>query len=1271
MFEITGDDIAALNDEDLRTLVGFLCEAELRKHALPLAAVTYGGNQTAKDGGLDVRVSLPPGTAITGFIPRPSTGFQAKKSDMPRAAILDEMRPGGDLRPSIAELADASGAYIIVSANGSTSDTALTSRRDAMAEAVNDLPGGNKLALDFYDRTRVATWVRDHAGVILWVRARIDKSVPGWRPFGSWSHVPEGADPAYIADDTARIKTGGSDEGDGLSATDGINKIREALRKPGSVVRLVGLSGVGKTRLVEALFDPALGTGSLDPSQAIYTNVAEGPDPQPAGLASDLIATRARAVLIIDNCPSDLHRQLSEITRSAGTTISVITVEYDIRDDQPEGTDVFTLETSSLALIETLVAKRYPGISQIDARTVAEFSGGNARVALALAATVGKNETIAGLSDADLFQRLFQQRHEHDAGLLSIAQACSLVYSFEGEKTSGDDAELPVLASLIGKTADEVFSGVAELKRRDLLQERSVWRAILPHAIANRLAAMALQNIPRATLTAKLVQGAPERLLQSFSRRLGYLDNCKEAKAVVESWLAPGGLLADLPNLLEVGRAMFQNVAPVAPDAVLAAMETALAHADEATFKKCNHFIRLLRSLAYDAVYFERALALLLKFAQQPRGDSIGEDEADEADNAAASLFSITLSGTHAPVEMRLKAVETMLRSPEASVRSVGVEALETMLKSDHFSSSYAFEFGARSRDYGYHPRTGDEVRDWFGAALKLSEQFSLSDNPAAPQVQKAIANEFRSLWSNSGQNDALDRIARAISTKNFWRDGWLAARSARIYEGKQFPPEILTQLLSLEESLRPKDLVSKVRGLVIGTGGGHLELDDPEDVEDNDFEGAAARAVAAVTALAKDVAVDGEAFAAVLPELKGSSGKLRPFGEGLAQNADDPRAMWDAIVAQFVAGNELSFAFTGGFLSGLHNRDAALANTFLDEAVEHLSLATIYPILQANVVVDAPGLARLHKALALGKAPIASYYNLAWGRASDTIPGPNLKDLVLAIGCKPDGLPPALEIISMRLHADANDKRATVPEIREAGRALLTQYTFHKKDSRTTREDHELSVVIKASLAGSEGIPVVQRLCRDLMAAVATYEVHAHDQDDLIKALFHVHPSVMLDELFAGDEASRKQSMTLLNNLNRFNRTALDDVPDEVILDWCSSDPKIRYPIAAAGMTLFRRASDKEPNAWTDLARKLLENAPDPRAILDAIVYRLRPMSWSGSLATKLESRLKLLGELPVGDVPDLKAALEHAKGQLRKQIDGQRQRETQEDRARSGRFE
>ena len=96
MFEITGDDIAALSDEDLRTLVGLLCEAELRQRNLSPSAVIWGGDQNAKDGGLDVRVALPADTVIDGFIPRAQTGFQVKKPDMPRGAILDEMKPKPD-----------------------------------------------------------------------------------------------------------------------------------------------------------------------------------------------------------------------------------------------------------------------------------------------------------------------------------------------------------------------------------------------------------------------------------------------------------------------------------------------------------------------------------------------------------------------------------------------------------------------------------------------------------------------------------------------------------------------------------------------------------------------------------------------------------------------------------------------------------------------------------------------------------------------------------------------------------------------------------------------------------------------------------------------------------------------------------------------------------------------------------------------------------------------------------------------------------------------
>lgn len=1267
MFEITGDDISLLNDMDLRALIGRLCEAELRRHGHSVSHAIWGGNQTAKDGGLDVHVALPPGMKVSGFIPRPETGFQVKKPDMPRGAILEEMKPDGVVRPVLVDLAKASGAYIIVSSKGSTAFSALKSRTKAMADAIDGIEGAPNLALDFYDRNRVATWLRDHPGLIPWARSLIGRSIPGWQSFGSWSRPPGGVDDSYLVDDGARIKTGDKDEGNGLSAVDGINRIRDVLRQPGQVVRLVGLSGVGKTRLCEALFDATIGNDSLDPALAYYTNVAEDPNPPPIGLASDLTANSRRGILIIDNCPFALHGELTKIARAANSTISVITVEYDIRDDQPEGTDVFALDSSSLVLIEKLVERRYPQISQIDARTIAEFSGGNARVALALAATVGKNESIAGLNDADLFKRLFQQRHEHDSDLLLIAQACSLVYSFEGVKTQGEGAELPILAGLIGKPVPEIYRAIAELKRRDLLQERAEWRAVLPHAIANRLAGLALQDTPTATITDALVSDAPARLRRSFSRRLGYLDGSKEARAIVQAWLAPGGMLADIPNLGEDERTILMNVAPVMPDETLAAIEHVLKNADVATLAKSMHVVRLLRSLAYEAAQFERAIALLIKLAQ-------AADSGANSENAAAgivpSLFHIVLSGTHAPIAMRLKVLEGLLKSDAPALRALGLKSLDAVLKTGHFSSAHSFEFGARSRDYGYYPPTRKEVQDWFGAVLQVASPLALSDDPIAAGVRMCVALEFRGLWSTPGQTDALEGLVVEIAKKGFWREGWAAVRQTRIYDSGHMPSDVRERLTALEQLLRPKDLVDQVKGVVLG-GGGSVDLDDLEEIENDDYAGAITRMNRTVENLGKDVANDDEAFKILLPGLVKGGSRVPLFGEGLGGSTEKPYEIWQAFVREFSVAEKPVAGVMGGFLTGLQKRDSKLTDKMLDEALEHAAVGAYFPQLQASVAIDTRGIMRLHQALELGNADITQFYALAYGRVSDDIPGPEFRDLLLAIANKPGGLTVSLEILSMRLFLDGADKRQPVPEVIESGRLLLDKFEFHKKDQRTDREDRELGRVAQVSLVGDEGIPVVQRIVRKMMAAVNRYDIFAHDQDDLMTGLLQVHPTIVLDEAFLGDAKARGGAVKAFADFQRFRKSPLEVVPDDVLLAWCDADPAMRYPIMAASTGLFKRPANNEPHRWLPIASRLLAGAPDPDAVLKEIVMRLHPMSWSGSLATKLEGRLKLLERLPIGDVSGLTDTLNEAKSALQERIVRERKREAAESRARDGRFE
>lgn len=187
-------------------------------------------------------------------------------------------------------------------------------------------------------------------------------SLNGWRPYGAWTAAADSADAEYLTDDTLRADLGTAD-GLQCSASDALDAIRKDLAAPRTVVRLVGLSGVGKTRFAQALFDRRIGDSPLPASLAVYTNLMDEPDPPPVALLTNLIANGKRAILVVDNCPPDLHERLTETCRRESSKVSLLTVEYDVRDDQPEGTHVVQLYQASAGLITGLIQRRYPRVS--------------------------------------------------------------------------------------------------------------------------------------------------------------------------------------------------------------------------------------------------------------------------------------------------------------------------------------------------------------------------------------------------------------------------------------------------------------------------------------------------------------------------------------------------------------------------------------------------------------------------------------------------------------------------------------------------------------------------------------------------------------------------------------------------------------------------------------------------------------------------------------------------------------------------------------------
>lgn len=1230
MLEITGADIKELNDSDLRSLIGLLCEADLRVSGIPSAGVTWGGHQNAADGGLDVRVDLTTELISDGFIPRSKTGFQVKKPDMPRSAILTEMRPEGTLRPVIKELIDSGGAYIIVSSQGSTADGALSNRKKAMIEALSDCIITSDYKVDFYDRERIAGWVRSHPSLVLWVRDKIGRPLQGWKAYGHWARSYTDIDEQYILDDQVRLHNSTSPYLEGIPALDGINEIRNVLQKPGSSVRLVGLSGVGKTRFVQALFDDRIGENPLNQTQVFYADMSHSPSPEPRNFAERITSQEMPAVLVIDNCQPDIHKRLTSVCTAPGSLVSLITVEYDVRDDLPEETDVYHLEPASDNLIERLISSRFPHVSSVDSRTIATFSGGNARIAVALANTIRRGENLGNLRDDDLFTRLFMQRNSDNPDLLRVAEVCSLVYSFDFTFEDNND-ELSLLGSLIGMSVTDMYRNVRNLERRELVQKRSKWRAVLPHALANKLATRALETNPLRNIINIFEDGGCPRLLTSFSRRLSYLHESEEAVEISENWLSEDGLLGDVSELDKLGITLLKNIAPVNPELTLSAIERVTTKGNAVTFfsRENEHFsvlTRLLCSLAYDKDLFSRSVKLLCRFA-------LSEHPNENNDSIRARLkplFYIHLSGTHAPPTDRLSIISNLISSGHDEEIELGLSLLSSALESWHFNSFNDFEFGARSRNYGYFPRTKDEIDEWYKLFIEFAVSLSLAEASYSEKSKNILADKFRGLWIKAKMYDELDAASNSITKKGAWREGWTAAKATIRFDGAEMEVEVLKRLNEIARILEPRTLIERAKLYALTQYRGSFDVMDTVEMSDSKEDFDEFTKVEQYTRfLGREVAANEQILRELLPDLLSSDGaRIFHFGEGLAEGCENLEQLWYDMLSELSLIEEKgrNHQILRGFLRGTSRSDKELAEQFLDMSVTDDLLSCLYPSLQTSFEISERGVERLKNSLDLGFAPIWQYGNLAYGRAHDPIDDESFCEVLRIIDSKAEGNIVAIKIMQMRLHG-RNDLISD--SVISTAQDLILNYQFERDYRRGGRMDYEMSVVIRACFNGEKSEDKARILCAKLYDAYKNYNIFAAEYKGVLQAIANMQPLALLDAFLSEEKLHHRVRRVFSDGFNPFFKVEAD-----IIVGWCEVNPKIRYPLAASIILPFRKHADTGILEWTPLARVMTANAYDAVEVLKVFTSSFRPTSWSGSRADLMQQRLPLISELKTHEV-------------------------------------
>ena len=1215
MLGITKDDIKALSDGDLRSLIALLAESEIRSLGLSPSGVMWGGSQTSADGGVDLRVETMLGDKTCGFIPKALSIFQVKKPDMQPADIQKEMCPSGIVRPIFREIEETEGAYIIASAASDVTDSALGKRKEKMRSILAE-KGFSNIFVDFYDCQRICTWVNTYPSMVIWVNERLGKETIGWRAYENWSNLRGGIMDQYLYDESLTI----IDQNQSWTVLDGINNMRRELSKPRSSVRLVGLSGTGKTRLVQALFDERVGTGTLSPHLVVYADIGNSPTPSPQAMAERLWAQNAKVVLVIDNCPPTLHRALTKICCRQNSNLSLLTVEYDIKEDQPEETVVYRLEPTSNRLIEQLLYQRFDHIDSIGRGNIAKAAEGNWRIAIGIGEAIRRGENIHALSDSDLFERLFWQQGAKDDKLLQAAEVCSLVYSFCVEDSEQDVNEVRLLAQTVEMNYSELHRHVQTLIMRGLIQKRGPWRAVLPHVLANRLAKSALQHLPHDQINEHIENGGNKRIQLSFAKRLGYLHDCDEAVAIAKSYIAPGGFLNNLVERDGWKQQAVINIAPAIPSDILGIIKQAVAEHPAEFLKRfwgpydadtsylraigsidIEKYIGLLMKIAYDAELFDDALDVLIQCNVLTEGRINAKID---------SFFQLLRSSTHATWEQKNKIIDGLISSPNIKRRNLGFKLLSCTLNT-YMSSQIYGDFGSHYRDYGYRPKDEAENYNWYHKSLTYLFELMHKQPAYKNDILGILSSNLCNLWCFADgilRNDLL-HFAREITKFAIWPSGFSQANNIldiRRRQEKEKPLEeneqkVLDELIAI---LSPKSHVEAFLFLLQIQAYEllyHCDLYPSDESELNDLAKRIASHVAQSLESINQVVCDCCNYRI------GNEKQELAFllGETLAKDCPDHEEVWNAFYAQLsqAPAEERYYAVACGFLSHLNENSQDHFSKIINVLFADSNLdGDVFRILSGIPNVSYEVMMR-----ALSQATSINMMDM-YVEPQTLLNWPDeqaRKFFVLFLEKSCGGVTAIKLFKRVYLWFRGMGKSLSLEEQRLA-HMLMMFYDF--KDGTM---DFSLSELLKKCVELYADSSYTKQLLSHVYCMISSAENYVHwSLGEFLHTLCEINPHLFLDVFLESESEISRQISDVLKGINR-NPGVLRRIGDALIISWCSS--KQERLLTMCQFIVPFQYKDKE-YSWTELALSLLNSSSDPAKIIEAYYESIRPTYSDGT---------------------------------------------------------
>lgn len=548
----------------------------------------------------------------------------------------------------------------------------------------------------------------------------------------------------------------------------------QILTEPYRLIQFMGLSGIGKSRMIFEIFH------GIDNSNNYYCSNAS--DDRLLNELSTFLRERMNeeGVIVLDDCNGDAFSKISKLRLEINTKYKIIGIYNDTEDIVRErGVNQLYLNRRDLLDSVNQYIQDQIGLLGNQAenivRQIQDISDGFPVVAIKAIQSYRENGVTNLMNEDELWKKMcgYQSLTVDERVAL---QSLSLFEPLGYEQEFARDYQMVKYNENITPfdynhlKIDDIFEKlVKSYKNKELIEINSCWLLVRPLPLAVWLVGQWFRNCGQNRfvqvlndLDAIQEQAQANRMKRALCKRIQNMQDNEKAKYLFERLMAVGAPFHyEEVVCSDFGSQLFLAISTVNPVAVTNSLYDVVMPQSIDWTKNIKgdvrrNYIWCLERLSMPETTFRKAALLLAKF-------SLAENEswANNATGQLLQLFHVALSGTETTLRQRLDVIEE-LRTLGDEYIPIVLKVIDSAFSYSHFSRNAGYEHIDGKVYTDFEPMGVDICEYWEGCIKILGELLQYRPD-SVNQIADIIVSHVYDLSLRSGCYDYLEKLINMV----------------------------------------------------------------------------------------------------------------------------------------------------------------------------------------------------------------------------------------------------------------------------------------------------------------------------------------------------------------------------------------------------------------------------------------------------------------------------------------------------------------------------